>query len=569
MTAMDYERLIPRAIEAGTMESLNDALKLCRAYEKADIVTVYEGEDEDEAKRTDIFDQGNFDRAHGFARQIRSKASAMTKQGYGRDALNLYYQCHLFDAPYVFDSFCLYIEKNRAKEKQFYLPRRKQLLPIAEALQEMEDGTLDMLGISLAPGVGKTTLAEFFLAWQCGKHPELPNLIGSHNNQFLMGMYGEMLRIMDLHGEYLWGDVFPGLKIINTSARNMMIDIGRSKTEGKRFMTLQFSSIGSGNAGKVRAMNLLYCDDLVAGIEEAMSKDRMDKLWQQYTSDLRQRRIGTRSKELHIATRWSINDVIGRLEREYENDPRAKFIKCPVEDENGESLFDYPYGLGYTTKMLEEQRSIFDDASYRALFLQEPIEREGRLYDPEELRRYSALPEREPDSILAVCDTKEQGNDFAVMPIVYQYGQDYYIEDFVCYNGKVEVIEGLIVEKLLKHNVNICRVESNRGGMIFAEHIAKRIKEAGGKTNIQTKWTQQNKETRIITRAVWVKQYCLFKYEQDYRPLKEYKDAMNLLFSYSMAGKNKHDDAADVMAMLADFCENFAVGKAEVFRRPW
>ena len=316
-------------------------------------------------------------------------------------------------------------------------------------------------------------------------------------------------------------------------------------------------------------MNLLYCDDLVAGIEEAMSKDRMDKLWQQYTSDLRQRRIGTRSKELHIATRWSINDVIGRLEREYENDPRARFIKLPVEDENGESLFDYPYGLGYTTKMLEEQRSIFDDASYRALFLQEPIEREGRLYDPEELRRYSSLPEREPDSILAVCDTKEQGSDFAVMPIVYQYGRDYYVEDFICYNGKVEVIEEMIVDKLLKHKVNICRVESNRGGLIFAEHIAKRLKDAGGNTNIQTKWTQTNKETRIITRAVWVKQYCLFKYEQDYRPIKEYKDAMNLLFSYSMVGKNKHDDAADVMAMLADFCEGFASSRAQVFKRPW
>lgn len=250
MTSEDFERLIPRAIEVGTIESLNDALKLCKAYEKADMTTVFDGEDAETTEQTDILDQGNFDRAHAFGRQVRAKASTMTKQGYGRDALNLYYQCHLFDAPYWFDSFCIYIEKNRPKEKQFYLPRRKQLLPVAEALQDMEDDKLDLLGISMAPGVGKTTLAEFFLAWQCGKHPELPNLIGSHNNQFLMGMYGEMLRIMDLRGEYLWGDVFPGMKVINTSARNMMIDVGRSKYDGKRFMTLQFSSIGSGNAGR-------------------------------------------------------------------------------------------------------------------------------------------------------------------------------------------------------------------------------------------------------------------------------------------------------------------------------
>ena len=551
--------------ESDQPEALKDGLELCKALEREDSYDIQHGFGEAEL----VYDAENFQKAHAIARKIRGAAGRLMKTGGGMEMLDLYYACHLFDAPYWFDSFCIYIEKDREPQRQFYVPRRKQLLPIAEAMQDMEDGKLDILGISLAPGTGKTTLAEFFLAWQCGKHPELANLIGSHNNAFLNGVYGEMLRILDRHGEYRWGDVFPNLQIINTNARSMMIDIGRDRKDGKRFMTLEFSSVGSQNAGKVRAQNLLYCDDLVDGIETAMSRDRLDKLWQMYYTDLRQRKIGTRCKELHIATRWSLHDVIGRLEREYEDDERARFIVCPVEDDNGESLFDYPYGLGYTTKMLQEQRSIMDDATYRALYMQEPIEREGRLYDPEELRRYSTLPEREPDAIIAVCDTKEQGNDFAVMPVVYQYGYDYYIEDFVCYNGKVEVIEGLIVDKLLKHNVHACRIESNRGGLIFAEHIAQLVKERGGKTNIQTKWTQTNKETRIITRSSWIKQNCLFKYEADYRPNKEYKDAMNLLYSYSMSGRNKHDDAADVMAMLADFCEGFRTRSVEVFARPW
>lgn len=561
----NIERTAWMLAESDQPEALKDGLELCKALEREDSYDIQHGFGEAEL----VYDAENFQKAHAIARKIRGAAGRLMKTGGGMEMLDLYYACHLFDAPYWFDSFCIYIEKDREPQRQFYVPRRKQLLPIAEAMQDMEDGKLDILGISLAPGTGKTTLAEFFLAWQCGKHPELANLIGSHNNAFLNGVYGEMLRILDRHGEYRWGDVFPNLQIINTNARSMMIDIGRDRKDGKRFMTLEFSSVGSQNAGKVRAQNLLYCDDLVDGIETAMSRDRLDKLWQMYYTDLRQRKIGTRCKELHIATRWSLHDVIGRLEREYEDDERARFIVCPVEDDNGESLFDYPYGLGYTTKMLQEQRSIMDDATYRALYMQEPIEREGRLYDPEELRRYSTLPEREPDAIIAVCDTKEQGNDFAVMPVVYQYGYDYYIEDFVCYNGKVEVIEGLIVDKLLKHNVHACRIESNRGGLIFAEHIAQLVKERGGKTNIQTKWTQTNKETRIITRSSWIKQNCLFKYEADYRPNKEYKDAMNLLYSYSMSGRNKHDDAADVMAMLADFCEGFRNRSVEVFARPW
>ena len=559
-----YEKTARKLIASKNPEALEDALELCKALEKENSREVI-GSGGNEL----IFDDENFQTAHALGRKVRTAANQLQKATGSKKMLDLYFKCHLFDAPYWFDSFCIYIEKDREPKRKFYVPRRKQLLPCVEALQDLEDGNLELLGISEPPGVGKTTIAEFFLAWEAGKHPELANLIGSHNNAFLNGVYGEMLRILDRGGEYCWGDVFPDLRIINTNARNMMIDIGHDRTEGKRFMTLEFSSIGSGNAGKVRAQNLLYCDDLVDGIETAMSKDRLDKLWQMYYTDLRQRKIGDRCKELHIATRWSLYDVIGRLETEYADDPMAKFIRFSALDENDESNFDYPYGLGYTTEALHRQRDIMDDASWRSLYCNEPIEREGRLYDPEEMRRYSALPEREPDSILSICDTKEQGDDFAVMPIVYQYGQDFYIADFVCYNGKVEVIEGLIVEGLLKHKVKVCQVESNRGGTLFAQSITEKLRAAGGSTQITTKWTQSNKETRIIINSTWVKNHCLFRYESDYRTDKEYRTAMNLLFSYSMAGKNKHDDVPDVMALMAEFCMNIGGAQAEVFNRPW
>ena len=559
-----YEKTARKLIASKNPEALEDALELCKALETENSMEVI-GSGGNEL----IFDDENFQTAHALGRKVRTAANQIQKATGSKKMLDLYFKCHLFDAPYWFDSFCIYIEKDREPKRKFYVPRRKQLLPCVEALQDLEDGNLELLGISEPPGVGKTTIAEFFLAWEAGKHPELANLIGSHNNAFLNGVYGEMLRILDRGGEYCWGDVFPDLKIINTNARNMMIDIGRDRTEGKRFMTLEFSSIGSGNAGKVRAQNLLYCDDLVDGIETAMSKDRLDKLWQMYYTDLRQRKIGDRCKELHIATRWSLYDVIGRLEQEYADDPKARFIRFSALDENDESNFDYPYGLGYTTEALHRQRDIMDDASWRALYCNEPIEREGRLYDPEEMRRYSSLPDREPDTILSICDTKEQGDDFAVMPIVYQYGQDFYIADFVCYNGKVEVIEGLIVEGLLKHKVKVCQVESNRGGTLFAQSITEKLRAAGGSTQITTKWTQSNKETRIIINSTWVKNHCLFRYESDYRTDKEYRTAMNLLFSYSMAGKNKHDDVPDVMALMAEFCMNIGGAQAEVFNRPW
>ena len=551
-----------------TPQSITDAFDITRELELVDSVRV-----EGTGKRdhgTTVYDPDNFSRAHEYSKQIRQAANAMVRAGVDADnMLDLYYKTHLFDALHFFDSFCIYIEKDRSPEKQFYLPRRKQLKPCADALQDLEDGKIELLGISEPPGVGKTTLAEFFLAWTCGRNPFLPNLIGSHNNSFLAGMYGEMLRIMDAQGEYRWCDVFPGLSIIGTNAKDMMIGIGYDKQDDMRFKTLEFSSIGSGNAGKVRAMNILYCDDLVDGIETAMSIDRLDKLWQMYYTDLRQRKVGTRAKELHIATRWSLHDVLGRLMRDYEGDPRARFISFPALDENDESNFDYPYGLGYTTEALHKQRDIMDDASWRALYMNTPIEREATLFSADELQYFSELPDREPDNIIAVCDTKEQGADYCAMPVLYQYGDMFYINSFVCDNGKVESIQPKVAQHLVDERVKMCQIESNRGGTLFAQSVKDKVKELGGITSITTKWTQTNKTTRIVSNSAWAKSHFYFRDPKDPSTPREYKEAMNQLYAYSMVGKVPHDDVADVLSLTVEYILNYMGQKAVIMRRPF
>ena len=565
---MNYEKLIQSLIDKDDPYALQDAFEVVRELETVDAVTV-EGRGRRE-KPTVIYDEDNFRLAHEFAKKIRGAANKMLSDGVMSENMhNLYYRTHLFDAPHFFDSFCIYIEKDREIKKQFYLPRRKQLLPCAQALQDLEDGRLELLGISEPPGVGKTTLAEFFLAWTSGRNPFLPNLIGSHNNAFLGGVYGEMLRIFDPNGEYKWQDVFPGLNVVATNAKDMMIGIGYTKSDDMRFKTIEFTSIGSQNAGKVRAMNVLYCDDLVDGIETAMSIDRLDKLWQAYYTDLRQRKIGTRVKELHIATRWSVHDVLGRLERQYEGDPAAKFIRFSALDENDESNFDYPYGLGYSTKALHEQRDIMDEPSWRALFCNEPIEREGLLYEANELRRYFDLPERDPDTILAICDTKEQGSDYCVMPIFYQYGMDFYLDKLIFDNGKVETVEERVAQALVDRKVRMCRIESNRGGTMFAQNVQKRVKELGGMTNITTKWTQSNKETRIIANSGMIKAHVLFHDEGYYAKDREYRDAMSQLCSYSMMGKNKHDDFPDVLGLFVDWQLSDRTNVATIVKKPF
>jgi len=470
----------------------------------------------------------------------------------------------LGSAPYDFESYILYIEWDREPDKKFYQPRRKVLRQVVNALQELADDKLDLLAVSLPPGAGKSTLAIFFLTWLAGKRPNEPKLTGSHSNAFIRGVYDECLRILETNGEYLWHDVFPMVNVSSTNAKDCRIDVDKRQ----RFETLEFTSIGTGNAGLYRASDLLYCDDLVSGIEVALSKERLDKLWETYTTDLRQRKIGNHCKELHIATRWSVHDVIGRLESQYGNSDRAMFIVIPAMNEDDESNFDYDYGVGFTTRFYREQRDIMDDASWRALYMNEPIEREGLVYHEDELRRYFELP-GEADAIIGVCDTKDKGTDYAFLPVAYVYGNDYYIDDCICDNSLPDVVDVRLAEILLKNKVKMCRFESNSAGRRVAEKIQSDVKSRGGITNITTKFTTANKETKIIVNSAWVKEHCLFKDESMYRKNSDYGRMINMLCSYTIAGKNKHDDVPDGMAMLAEFAQSMSASKVEVFTRPW
>lgn len=298
-----------------------------------------------------------------------------------------------------FDSYLLYVEKNRDPEDRYYQPRRNKIYWLVQKMQRLIDDELDILSISMPPGTGKTTLGEFFISFVMGHYPNTPNLMSSHSGFMTRMFYDAVLNIITSN-EYCWSDVFPDIVFEGNNAKEETINLGRWQP----FKTLTCRPIRGSLTGVTRCEGFLYVDDLVSGIEEALSIDRLDKLYGEYTTDLKSRKK-KKAKEIHIATRWSVHDVIGRLERMYEGNPRAEFIAVPdIDPQTGKSNFDYDYDVGFDEKYFHDMEMSMDDVSYRCLYKSDPIEREGILYHPTELQRYiGGLPDREPDSILAIA----------------------------------------------------------------------------------------------------------------------------------------------------------------------
>nr|DAE33361.1 MAG TPA: Terminase [virus sp. ctQ5V6] len=488
--------------------------------------------------------------------------------------LDKYYEALLLEAQNkVVDSFFRYIEKKRVPKERFYMPRRKCFLKIGlvDALQGMIDDRYDILCISLIPGAGKTTIEKFFNAAIIGWFPNDFNLFYSHSGDITRMYYDGMIEIVTNPDEYAWNEVFPNLSVTRTDAKMEQFNVGKYKP----FPSVQCTSVGSKNAGKVRASKFLLVDDMIGGIEEALNPTILDKLWNKYAVDARQRKIqdtdGHNCKEIHIATRWSVNDVIGRIQNMYAGNPRVKVIAVPDIDPNtGESNFDYEYS-GFTVEFFQDQQLLMDEISYKCLYKQEPIEREGLLFPDDKIRRFLNLPHGEPEIITGQCDTKGKGTDYFVMPILQKYGEDYYCVDCVCDNtADYEMQYENAANVLVNNKVQECEFERNAGGDRVAMEVNKRVEGKGWICNITDMPTETNKEARIFQCSSWILQHVIFKDSSKYTPKEPYGVMMSLLKQYSVSGKKQLDDVPDVFSNFAlRMTKGNRVAKVEATANPF
>lgn len=512
----------------------------------------------------------DFAAAHALNKELIGMCAAQIRNG-GKEAVHFYEIWRkglLFEAPHNFDAFMTYIELDRKPEKRFYAPRRHYLKPMVQGFQDVLDGKLRLLTISMPKRAGKSQTGINFVNMISGKYPDNATLMEGTGDDLVKSFYNGCLEYLNTPNEYLYYDVFPEARLVQTNADNKTINL-KSKS---RFPTIMCRSIDARQVGLSEATNVLYLDDCVEGREEAKNRQRLDDKWEVISGDIMGRAIeGT--PMVFTGTRYSLYDPIGRIQEHAKKEGWSwRAIEIPALDlVTDESNYEYERDgkKVFTTAYFREQRELLSAEQFESEFQQQPFEAKGLLFNKDELNYFFELPaDREPDTTIAVGDTAESGSDSTSMPVANIYGTDVYIVDVVFDDAPAEVTKPECAKCLIENRVAAAVFESNNAGQYYARDVDQIVRERGYSIGIRTKRTISNKQTRIEFASDNIKRNFYFKHPSTYKRGSQYANFMKELTTYTRSGKVPHDDAPDSLSLLENEIRMLSGGKVEVFKRP-
>lgn len=548
---MNYEKLSGsiRAVidrRPGDNGAYSDLFSLCREWETKDFLA-----------------------AHKMNKELLALSADQVVRGGGAKFYEQWRRCLLFEAPHDFDSFMTYIELDRKPEKRFYAPRKHYLKPMVQGFQDVLDGKLRLLTISMPKRAGKSQTGINFVNMLSGKFPDRSTLMEGTGDDLVKSFYNGCLEYLTVPNEYLFYDVFPDARLVQTNADTKTVNL-KSKS---RFPTIMCRSIDARQVGLSEATNVLYLDDCVEGREEAKNRQRLDDKWEVISGDIMGRAIeGT--PMVFTGTRYSLYDPIGRVQEHAQREGWAwRAIEIPALDlVTDESNYEYEREgkKVFTTAYFREQRELLSAEQFESEFQQQPFEAKGLLFNKDELNYFFELPkDRDPDTIIAVGDTAESGSDSTSMPVAMIYGNAVYIVDVVFDDSPAEVTKPECAKCLIENKVASAVFESNNAGQYYARDVDQIIRERGYSVGIRTKRTISNKQTRIEFASDNIKKNFYFKHPSTYKRGSQYWNFMKEVTTYTRSGKVPHDDAPDSLSLLENEIRMLSGGKVEVFKRPY
>jgi len=415
--------------------------------------------------------------------------------------------------------FCYYYDYEFFKSRPF-------LKEIAQAFQDIADGKMNTLSVSLPPRAGKSYITTLFCAWILGKYPT-ESVMRNTCSARLAYKLSRDTRDIFVHEKFQ--SVFPDVKL---SQDNKAMD-GWSTNQSKNV-----GYFGQGVGGTIigfGASKLAITDDLFRSMEDAMSETIRDKThsWKHATHDSR---LEKGCSQIDIGTRWVRDDIIGVNSSEKRYD---KEIIVPALID-GKSFCE---NVQTTDKFLEMKERMPDEI-WQAEYMQQPIDIEGRIF--ENLRTFTDVEfvKKNSEGCLAYIDVADEGGDFLAMAVGHLVGKDIYITDVVFTKGNTDVTIPMCADIINREQPRYTRVETNGMGALFVKMLRKETKHTIVGISNST-----NKSTRIFMNSAFVKNNMLFL---------DVNKGVNAQFiqalgQYSHEGKNKNDDAPDCITGLAMF----------------
>lgn len=432
-------------------------------------------------------------------------------------------------------------EKKNFRREEIASDGQTVLVPVPEE----ELIVCKQLIMNIPPRHGKSYTMSMFADWMFGVNNE-NRIIAITYNDILAGRFSKNVRDgiaaekMD-ERFHVFSDVFPETKIkYGDSAVSMW------SLEGQFF-----NYLGAGFGGTITGVgcSLGIIDDPVKNDGEAFNDEFLNSQYSWYT-DTFLSRIEEGGLQIIIMTRWSTNDLSGRLLADEDGNDWYELKMKACEDEVLKKmlcpeLFSFD---SYVKKKKKMSRQIFE-ANYN----QEPFDVKGALYSY--FKTYTDIPRKENGKpaftrIGAYCDTADEGKDYLCSIVYGVYDMEAYVLDVVYTQEKMEKSEKMVAKSYYDYQVNDADIESNNGGKGFARQI-KNILKTEFKTNkTVVKWFHQsgNKQARIRSNATWVMEHIYFpanwmdRFPEYYRDMKKYK----------ASGKNDHDDAPDCTTGVAE-----------------
>lgn len=500
--------------------------------------------------------------------------------------LNSGYDIYRLESFSRFESYMLYVERDRRQEKRFYLPRRCTLGVVANDMQRLEDDELDVYGLSLPSRTGKSSICIFFLSWVGVRKPNSHNAMGGHSGQLAKRFFRGLDNIIETP-DYRYEEIFhlwnPEYKVVlqakSSDPAEFTLNLG-SPDEFSTFTCRGADGTWTG-AIDVSSDGYLYVDDLIRDREHSLSPSRVENTYQEYQNKMLDR-MNDGAKKMLVGTLWTVNDPLERERKLNEDNPRALFRKIPALDENDESNFQYTV-KGFSTQYYRDMRDRLDKAEWMAKFQQQPFVREGLTYPIEELRFFDGFLPVGNCSTIAHIDVAFGGGDRLSMPICKDFGEEKkYIVGWIHDSRSPGFTVPRVVDAIDRYYITKLFIEKNSGGQLYADKVSEEMKNRGinhCKIELYSAPNKISKNDKISGYSDYVKRNFLFLqaksrdfYEEDidfYKADADYRKALDEMTTFSIEGKGKQfDDSPDSISSLAMKMDNRRSTRARIISSP-